>query len=1715
MRASVWGRVRKWLIIAAIFIACGAIALSFEPVRAAAVRAFVAAYLSLHGFDLQTADVFVSGGRIDFDNVIVTEGPSQPFFLGKAIDVAYLLNGLHVSSVSLTLEQPYVVLRREKDGTFNAQRLLARGAQAAMPSSPALQAVELKITPPAERLRVDVRDGAIDLENRYTPARAGRHFSIERLNVHLRFSPGGVSRGSLDGVIVSASHAAPVHGAFFEDDHARFAAVQAVAANVAIAPVLDLLISSPTFILQRGSASAQLTGYALQWPAGGSQVWHLMGRGRFRDGRMSIAPLSAAARDVSGPLTFNDGVLFLPRVTAVAAQLPVTAYGSISIMPSVTLNVIVRTAGSLERARNLFAFTKAMPVRGHLCVLARIDGSPTDPRVDVEALLPQGARYGRTALTSASASFEYFRNHLTFPAITARYQGFAVYGNGDVDVPGAGPLGNGNESGTGANGPPTGRFILSLEGPSGAIPWLANLDHRGTLSARAWLQGAITALDGSGFLRLQGSKASARTSFAATSAALTVGPLIATDPHGGSVWLGATVNRKNERDVHADVVADHYRLALDDRKVELPGIFDRPFGTPQISARINGGATVSGQLHSPQFAMKLSLHRLVAGNAPLGDVALAATGEDGLAALQLTASHARFADVPFTNARVLLGVSQNRLHIYGATADAAGGRLEIMGDVPISSGARDERRSLFLAAQHIQLADLQHLHVPASAGAVSLIGVVGGTARRPQASGAAILAGGEIAGRPVSGDAQIDYNGSRAMLESSRVLLGNGSAVTARGVVRNVSLNRPPSGASVDLTAAASVADISDLTGAALSASFPVRGTLDANVRIRGDLSSPVISGTVYSPAGTLRGVTYENLQGGFSFARGAMALSGGHVVIGSSPINLAGSLAPGAARVSLSSPHMDLSDLNDFYQGKDMFEGTGSFRLALGTQGAQPIAAGSLHFRDAAFASIPLDNLRGRLATNNNAIIAELEQSGVLGHSHIQASATLPQSGSAPEKLAHAYFRVRAKSSNVNVAMLGPALPSFAAGASGQLNIVASATGPARNLAAGASFELTNGYFHKEPIETLTGSLAMSRSGLRLRSFRLGVGGVNVSARGTYKRNGVVAASALLSAPDVATFVHLARINVPLSGSLALAVNASGTVRAPRVHAVLTANRGNAYGIPYDRITLDSTYAPGGITVRSASVEFAKRGGTIVAAGTAPVPYGPKPAPLAHGRVDPPPLDIRLQTSGLDLAVLNPLLGKRGSLAGVLGFDARATGSIRRPRLAGSAALRNASIKTQLETVPITGLNGHLSFNNDRIDLRNLSGTMGKGTIALAATARLVPSRRRTGGPGRLAYAAQLRATNADVSVPKFFSGVINANLGLRSGPPQSYLAGNVTISDASIPFAGILALAGGTTGGLPQSKIIPGVPPLRPGHSISYAGSIYGPNPNLITWTPKPAPERPSIASAAAAPVALDLTATAADNVQTTGLVSVTGAGTLHIGGTSAAPVIEGPIDLIRGQFGLFDTTFDLERGHVAFHPRDGFLPTVNVVAAAYRPEAEVTVTVTGRVDQLHTGIESDPPMSQNQILASILHINDINDALSGGGTQSVNAGAAAGGLLASTLSSPLLSALNYGLEQTLNIQEVNFALASNGSPALELRKQWGHNLYAMYRQTFASPPTQIYGLSYVVRNNFELDFEQAQNPPGAVGQTGLEPIWQTTIAATAHFNLAAHRKFPKRRR
>ena len=112
----------------------------------------------------------------------------------------------------------------------------------------------------------------------------------------------------------------------------------------------------------------------------------------------------------------------------------------------------------------------------------------------------------------------------------------------------------------------------------------------------------------------------------------------------------------------------------------------------------------------------------------------------------------------------------------------------------------------------------------------------------------------------------------------------------------------------------------------------------------------------------------------------------------------------------------------------------------------------------------------------------------------------------------------------------------------------------------------------------------------------------------------------------------------------------------------------------------------------------------------------------------------------------------------------------------------------------------------------------------------------------------------------------------------------------------------------------------------------------------------------------------------------------------------------------------------------------------------------------------------------------------------------GVAPQNLVTGAIAGQILGALNIGLEQVLNLEEVDFGLDPFGRPMLEVRKQISPRAYTLYRTTFSVPPAEALGIAYQVRRAFEVELTQSQQ---TVGLLQSFPVPQTSLTVKLTFH------------
>ncbi len=331
--------------------------------------------------------------------------------------------------------------------------------------------------------------------------------------------------------------------------------------------------------------------------------------------------------------------------------------------------------------------------------------------------------------------------------------------------------------------------------------------------------------------------------------------------------------------------------------------------------------------------------------------------------------------------------------------------------------------------------------------------------------------------------------------------------------------------------------------------------------------------------------------------------------------------------------------------------------------------------------------------------------------------------------------------------------------------------------------------------------------------------------------------------------------------------------------------------------------------------------------------------AALTAGRVTLDPVhitgehtDMRVQ-AGLDLNGARKLdLAANGSInlklaetldpdltaGGTTTFQVEAHGPLSNPGLRGSVNFENGSLS--LEDIPngLSQLQGKLEFNQNRLEVRNLTAMTGGGQLSLG---------------GYLAYQhgiyADLSVTAKAIRIryPAGISSLADTTLHLQGTQNSLLLSGNVLLTRFSVsPDLDIAALAA------QANAVQPVAAPDAPSNHIRLDVRIQS-SPQLSFQN-------------AFAKLAGDID--------------------LRLRGTLATPSLLGRVSVTEGNATIAGTKYELQRGDVLFTNPVRIQPTIDLNATARVEDYDITLSLNGTSDKLSVSYRSDPPLPEADVVA-----------------------------------------------------------------------------------------------------------------------------------------------------
>ncbi|MGI8958823.1 MAG: translocation/assembly module TamB domain-containing protein [Bryobacteraceae bacterium] len=323
----------------------------------------------------------------------------------------------------------------------------------------------------------------------------------------------------------------------------------------------------------------------------------------------------------------------------------------------------------------------------------------------------------------------------------------------------------------------------------------------------------------------------------------------------------------------------------------------------------------------------------------------------------------------------------------------------------------------------------------------------------------------------------------------------------------------------------------------------------------------------------------------------------------------------------------------------------------------------------------------------------------------------------------------------------------------------------------------------------------------------------------------------------------------------------------------------------------------------------------------------GPSTALNASGEVNfkdaNSPIDLNLDAN-MDLGVLQDV-DRDFYSSGSITLQTALRGSFSQPVVNGRVELKNANVNYANAPNGLSDGNGVILLNGTSASIESLTGESGGGKVALAGFVGFTGSALNY---NLQATANRVRTRYSGVSV------VSNASLRLTGSSERSLLSGGVTVQ----------RIAYQSTGDIGSMLANASTPPSTP---QAPSGIIAGLRLDIHVLT---APD-------------LRVITTYARRLQVEA--------DLRVRGTAANPGMIGHIAVTNGELVFFGNEYTVNTGTINFYNPTSIQPVLNVSLETNAQGVDVTIGVSGPMNNLKLTYRSDPPLTFEQIV-ELLAVN-----------------------------------------------------------------------------------------------------------------------------------------------
>jgi translocation and assembly module TamB len=391
-----------------------------------------------------------------------------------------------------------------------------------------------------------------------------------------------------------------------------------------------------------------------------------------------------------------------------------------------------------------------------------------------------------------------------------------------------------------------------------------------------------------------------------------------------------------------------------------------------------------------------------------------------------------------------------------------------------------------------------------------------------------------------------------------------------------------------------------------------------------------------------------------------------------------------------------------------------------------------------------------------------------------------------------------------------------------------------------------------------------------------------------------------------------------------------------------------------------------------------------------------------------------------------------------MLGLNLSGAGTLSDPLLQGRLEVKDTAVSHNDFPSGLSGLNGVLLFEQNRIQIESLSGTTGGGTIALTGSG--------TYHNGGLILDLGATASGVRLRYPPGVSSTANADLRLTGSTASALLSGDVVVTKLAV----------------------------TPGFDF---GSYLEKSKQSVV-----AAQRDTLESR----LKLDVHVTTSPELQMqTALAKLSGNADLRVRGTADRPAIQGRAEVVEGEISFNGTKYRLERGDVTFSNPARTEPIIDLQAATRVRDYDITIKFSGDVSKpngLKVTWHSEPALPEADIIALLAlgRTREESAAMRSGGSLGFG-GEASNLLISEALNTAVSSRVQrlFGVSRIkIDPQGLNSATNVVRGPQVTIEQQVASNLTITYSTNVSVASQQTIQVEYNVTRNISIVALRDQN-------------------------------------